>query len=411
MTANKNDARKIINALKNGVPPAIHPSSISTGRDRELEEMESCMDMISEGSGIFKIITGAYGSGKTFLMQHTKEIALEKGFIVSTITVDRSFKLNKLDDFYYYIMHNLYMEKANEKISFAEIFDIWISNLKHAPTGNQVATEINTVISTLDKYSATFSRAFYLYIKAQIAGNQEEMHVLSSWITGEKQIPHELKQKYSLVGKVEKTDTIDFLKGFSELVTLLGYPGLIILIDELDLIINERKDIRLNAYNNIKHLLDLSTGSMQYPIMFMLSGTDQLMTDEEKGFKQCDALAQRLGMDVHNYTSKSKDVRLPVITLGTIAFHDLIHITEKVYALYKTAYNLKMDISLESLKNWALIEFHQSKIDIKNLRTRDFIIKLTSVLDVIEQKQHKHIYNTELHLIEQDGSILFKNRL
>lgn len=408
---NKSDAKKIINALKNGVAPAIMPSSIATGREAEFEEINRCLDLVEEGSGVFKFITGPYGSGKTFMLQHTKENALKKGFVVSSLTIDRNFKLNKLDDLYYNIMHNLYIESNNNKVSFQELFEIWISNLKNAPVNNQVAMEINTVIATLDKYSATFSRAFLLYIKAQIKGNQEEMHVISSWISGEKQIPYELKSKYGLVGKVEKTDTLDFLMGFSELLALLGYPGLVIVIDELDLIINERKDIRLNAYNNIKHLLDLSTGSMQLPLFFMFSGTESLILDEEKGFRQCEALAQRIGMSIHRFSQKTADYRLPVLTLGTMAFSELIHITEKIYYLYSEAYDFTLEISLESLKNWSLIEFHQSKVDIKKLKTRDFVIKLTSVLDTMLQGKAKHIYNTELHLIEQGDKLLFKNRL
>ena len=168
MIINNVDARIIINALKNGGVPKNYIEDIIISRDLEVDEFKRNLDNLNMGIGSVKVILGNYGTGKTFLINAFKEIALRDDFVVSFLQIDRVFRMNKLDDFYYYIMHNLFVKNKEGLASFDNIFDIWIDNLKNAPDKMQSTNEINKVIKIMQKYNETFARALLNYIRSKI---------------------------------------------------------------------------------------------------------------------------------------------------------------------------------------------------------------------------------------------------
>ncbi len=367
-----NDASKIINALRNGVPPVGLTDHLIFGRQRELDEFNRCFSALKNGESIVKIITGEYGAGKSHLVNAVKSLALKEDYIIASFQVNDGFRLNKIDDLYYAIMHNLYMKDAHsEKTSFNEIFDLWIENLQTAPFPNRKRVEINAVCQELSKYNMNFARAFLMFMRGRIQRNQEMQNVTTAWLTGEKNIPYELKQKYDLVGHVDKTNTLDFLKAFSKLINLLGYNGLIIFIDELDQVISDRRDHRALAYNNLKHLIDLTTSGEMTHSMFVFSGTPDLLTDSEKGFMSLESLAQRLNLPL-DYTQL--DQRQTLIHLDRLSEEALLSLTNKLLELYK--------IQKEPTNELPSPQLLMDQIDVSTLKTtRSFITKAIQYLD------------------------------
>lgn len=411
MIINNVDARIIINALKNGGVPKNYIEDIIISRDVEVDEFKRNLDNLNMGIGSVKVILGNYGTGKTFLINAFKEIALRDDFVVSFLQIDRVFRMNKLDDFYYYIMHNLFVKSKEGLASFDNIFDIWIDNLKNSPDKMQSTNEINKVIKIMQKYNETFARALLNYIRSKIKNDNEMVAVISEWLSGEKNIPYDIKTKFNVIGFVNKSNTLDFLKAFSKLVNLLGYNGLVIVIDEIDLLINERSDIRKNAYENLKYLIDLTVSGDLVNTMFLLSGTEEIVNNEEKGFRSNIALSQRLGNAIDSYKSGLVDIRQPIVMLKDIELKDYISITEKIVVIYKKAFNTEIKITDESLKNWVLYTYHKDKIDINKLKIREFITRLITILDTIDQNPDNFVYNSNLDF-KMNGDIpIFKNIL
>ncbi len=411
MIINNVDARIIINALKNGGVPKNYIEDIIISRDLEVDEFKRNLDNLNMGIGSVKVILGNYGTGKTFLINAFKEIALRDDFVVSFLQIDRVFRMNKLDDFYYYIMHNLFVKNKEGLASFDNIFDIWIDNLKNAPDKMQSTNEINKVIKIMQKYNETFARALLNYIRSKIKNDIEMVAVISEWLSGEKNIPYDIKTKFNVIGFVNKSNTLDFLKAFSKLVDLLGYNGLVIVIDEIDLLINERSDIRKNAYENLKYLIDLTVSGDLVNTMFLLSGTEEIVNNEEKGFRSNLALSQRLGNAIDSYKSGLVDIRQPIVMLKDIEIKDYISITEKVVMIYKKAFNTEIKITDESLKNWVLYTYHKDKVDINKLKIREFITRLITILDTIDQNPDNFVYNSNLDFKMNGDRPIFKNIL
>lgn len=376
MRLTNEEALKLINTLRSGTSPVYHANDLMTGREPEIEDLRLSMQLLSKGAGSVKIISGEYGVGKSFLVNAFKEIALNEDFIISSFQINNGFRLNKIDDLYYAIMHNLYLKtRPTSKVSFDDIFDIWVDNLQNAPYSDRKRYEVNTVCQELSKFNMNFARAFLSFMRGRIQRNQEMMNVSCSWLTGERNIPYELKQKYDLVGAVDKTNTLDFLKAFIKLITLLDYKGLIVFIDEIDLVINDRIDIRQSAYNNLKHLIDLSTSGGMNNVMFVFSGTQEILTDQEKGFLSNTALSQRLNIN-RDHPLENKGNLLVLKPLDSVA---LLSLTHKIIKLYQQNVILPADIDDHEIFK---IIIHKLKAD--HMVTRHYITALIAYLDEIK---------------------------
>lgn len=411
MDLTKKEAKFVINALKNGGIPSNYLGKIIISRENELKEIKRCLLNTKEGIGSFKIVMGKYGSGKTFLNHLVMETALRNDYIVSFFQLDRSFRLNKLEDLYYYIMHNLYLETADGEAKFDDIFNLWIENLKSSPDNSQALKEVNFVIEEMKKYNETFARALLSYIRSKIKSDRLMTETISSWLSGEQHVPYELKKKFGVIGHVTKKNVFDFLKAFSRLVELLGYNGLVIIIDELDLLLNERKDIRKDAYNNLKHLIDLVVSGKLSKTMFFLAGGDVLLSDNEKGLRSCKALSQRLGKAIDQYDSSMTDFRQPIVKLTNISLEQYKKITDKIVLIYKKAFKINLNLTNESIKNWVLYSYKQEKRNIRQLEIREFITRLIEILDIIQQNPENYIYRNNLVLSFKNGKPIFKNML
>lgn len=375
----KNEALLLINSLRNGVALQKKNHLISVGRNEEVFEFKRCFDLLDSGASTVKFITGDYGSGKTFLYNQIKNMAIENNYVVSSFQLNQSFRLNKIEDMFYAIMHNLYIKNSpHGKTSFSEIFDLWIDKIQSSDNSDEKSLEINFVCSQLAKYNYSYARGFLTFMRGRINNNSEMINVSSSWLSGEANIPYESKQKYGLIGSADRTTSMDFIKAFTQLISLLDYNGLVIFIDELDLVMNDRADIRSTAYNNLKLLLDLTSSGELSKLMFVFTGTHQLFTDEIKGITSAKALSQRLG---HNHSfDQPYPIRGPIMKLNTISDREYLGLTSKIYDLYSVAYYINTANTLDDLVKLTISLHKDSPVT-----TRSFIISLISILDDIHQ--------------------------
>jgi len=411
MVMDTNDAKLVINALKNGGIPKKYIDEVIVGREAELNELKRNLNHLKMGAGSVKFILGSYGTGKSFLVHQLKRMATDDDFIVAMMQIDPGFRMNKLEDLYYYVMHHLYVKNTDGLATFDDIFEIWIDNLKNAPDKVQSTQEINKVIKRIQKYNDTFARALLNYVRSKIKNDEELTRAISSWLSGEKNIPYEMKKKFNVIGSIDKSNMFDFFKAFSKLAELLGYSGLVVIIDEIDLITNERSDIRRNAYENMKHLIDLTVSGDLVKTMFLFSGADSIVSNEEKGMLSNEALSQRLDISQNSYEDGFNNLRDSIIHLESLESKDHGQLTDNIVSIYRKAYDFKRDVNLESLKNWVLYTYHQEKRDIQKLKTREFIIRLIKILESIEQDPENHIYGTQLNLDINNKQPIFKNVL
>lgn len=73
----------LVNSLTAGVVPRIGLEHIAVGRKLEVASILQDMDNIAEGGAAFRLITGRYGSGKSFLLQMVRNYAMDRDFVVA----------------------------------------------------------------------------------------------------------------------------------------------------------------------------------------------------------------------------------------------------------------------------------------------------------------------------------------
>ncbi len=386
MHVSNEDALKLINALRSGATPLHHSEALATGRKEELDEFRRCLDLLEKGGGLVKIITGDFGVGKSFLVNTFKRLALDEDYVIADFQINNGFRLNKLEDLYYAIMHNLYLkDKPNMKASFDDIFDWWVKNLQTAPLEDRKRYEVNTVCQALSKYNMNYARAFLSFMRGRIQRNQEMMTIAGAWITGERNIPFALKQKYNLVGNVDKTNTLDFLKAFTKLVTLLDYKGLIVFIDEIDLVLHDRNDIRQTAYNNLKQLIDLSTSGEMSNIMFVFSGSQEIIEDSERGLLSNMPLSQRLNLTASGERPNALSSRQNILTLKSLDEASLLSLTQKIVQLYEQNTRVTFDSDAHTLFSTIMKDMPP-----KDMVTRHYVTKLIEHLDLLTAFKHDY---------------------
>lgn len=412
MEISRNDAVKLINSLKSGVAYETMADLLMVGRDDLLKEIDRQLDVIKDGGSAYKVITGDYGSGKTFLLNYMRKMAIDDDMVVAQLEIDRAFRFYNLEHLYYYIMHNLYIKDGGDKkTSFEDLFDRWILKLQTGENAAKAQSEITKVIEEISKHNATFGRAFLSYIKARIAGDHETMHAIEAWLTGEKNVPFAMKKRFEMVGSVTKLNALDFLRAFVKLITLLGYKGFVILVDEFDLVIDDRRDLREKSYYNMKYVIDALGNDNMKHIMWLFCGTTRLLDDREKGLPSAEALYQRIGEPIAKNRRDFVDYRQPVVHIDSIGYDDYKALAGKIVPIYKQAFEVRLTISPEALMNWALLTLVKEGKSYRSITSRLFVKKLLEILDIIEQNPRNHIFRTELISEIKEGKIQFKTRL
>lgn len=302
------------------------------------------------------------------------------------------------------------LEKGETQTSFEDLFDKWINKIRTHPN-QQASSEIKKILTSLEKYNESFARAMTAYIRARINDDAELASAIASWITGEENVPYHLKVKFDVVGNIDKMNVIDFLKAFIKLVNLLGFTGMIVLVDELELVMNERVDTRQKSYEIIRYFIDDCAMGELKNVMFVFAATNDLLNDSHKGIPSYEALSQRLGNPIDKKNSTLYDMRQPVLRLSKPSFDDYYNITQNVCRIYEELYGLKPKISMESIMNWTLCLYKEKDVELNQLNMRKYVMKLVEVLDIMEQHPHNSIFRTELKRIEKNNDVTFQNKV
>ncbi|MCT4632579.1 MAG: ATP-binding protein [Firmicutes bacterium] len=398
---------KIINSLKSGIVPSENFREFLVGRDDEKKELNRILDNIQSDVGSIKFITGAYGSGKSSLLKYVMEYGGNNNFLISKISLDRGFKFYKLEELYYHIMHGLYYKGKN--VSFDDLFTIWLDKVKE-DKNNKPYNYINNLIKEITTYNESFGRVFFSYIRAKISNSEEEMKVMSSWLSGEPNIPYKIKEKYGIKGSIDRNNSVDYLKCFCTLIEILGFSGMVILIDEVDVLLDERSDLRQKSFVGVKGFIDMTVNSEFKNCGLIFSGGERFFVDD-KGVKTYEALMQRLSYTEFTEKAGLMDYKKPVMWLRNIDLDSYYNLGEMIYTIYSSINDINLKISVPSVVNWVFLEYKKGKREFRDLTIRDFLIKYMEILDIISQNPENKIYTYELEASYNGREMKFKNRL
>jgi hypothetical protein len=118
------DAERVIESLRQGVPPAGFVRTFTVGRRRELTELEATLALPTGQRGAARLIRANYGSGKSHLLQVIREMALQAGYATALVTMDaeNGVRGNRMDQVLGAICRALEVPGARGR-SVAPLFD------------------------------------------------------------------------------------------------------------------------------------------------------------------------------------------------------------------------------------------------------------------------------------------------
>lgn len=386
--------KNILNAIRTGNVPAHGASSICMGRDNEINEFENLLEDVSEGKAFAKFINGEFGAGKSFFLKVIEDLAYEKNFAVSMVTVSNNMPFNKIDVVYKNVAGNL---ECKTGTSLEHFVTRWITGLKMdafnqssdpQEQNNIIRESISIDLTETRKINNSFANTIEKYNQLINAGDIETANAALAWLSGDSNIPFTTKRRFGIKGNIDKENAINYLKALSTFVSSIGYSGLVVLIDESEFIMNlANKKLRDIAYNYIRDILDgCSLGKFKNSL-YIFAGTPEWYEDPKVGVKTYGALYDRISDTLDG--GKNINTRKPIFNLRGFDKNDLKDVSKQMMEMHSVVYgwdaNKKFDPIMDEIIERAI---NDASLTEGEVTPRIFIKKFLEALDYVEQNQN-----------------------
>lgn len=347
-------AQSLISGLSRGSAPldAVEWFHVEVGdRCRWLEDIQRDLDgYIREGGSKVRFLKGFFGDGKTHFLSMVRKMARDRGYLVSYVNAEEA-PLHKFEKVYGQIVERLEKADCSEQ-TLRRLLDGWVEERHRALSteeveeeaiGRRIGTEIREFATGLVGASQNFRSALFRYWEnAALMPDdrpwEEENELILRWFSGET-VSLAVMRKLGVYSRIDKNTSKEAFRSMAALVRALGASGLVILIDELELITFQNRRVQDAAYSTLRQLIDSADGGGDtHPPegIFVLGAATPEMFEEE-GFKKYPALWDRvapgltgsllrtLGLDEKPWINPSAVVidldlaRLDQLALGEIA--------------------------------------------------------------------------------------------
>ncbi len=313
---------KDLDLLKKGEPP-IHPDvlkAITIGRELWLDFFNEyhLYNFIYQGGSKVKVVVGSEGSGKTHLLRCIEQDARDQGYATVFFSLrDYQFKLNDLPTLYKTIVSHIDQEELIRGLCRKTASVLGYDRIKYdgserllpqmVEDGMMQVTaekEIRNTTSQVFKdadFGSSFSAFAYTVVKERmIRGQNGTLSTALRWLSGEKLERHERQSTY-LFEKLQKSNARYWLNSLIRLLKLAGWNGLVVLIDDVDVITSRSPETAHYYYtpNAIKDVCEIirqliDDTELLNSFVLILSGRYPMLEDEKRGFKSYEALWMRL---------------------------------------------------------------------------------------------------------------------
>lgn len=399
---NRREASAVLNSLMAGVVPRIGLRHIAVGRQMEVNAFLQDLLTIEEGGASFRLISGQYGSGKSFLLQMIRNYAMERNFVVADADLSPERRLIGTKGqglaTYRELMQHLSTLVRPEGGAVEAILQKWISSLQMTvikeygfPTGSPeiveaVSEKIGEVMLELSEmaYGFAFTSVIEAYWRGMKTGEEALKQFALRWLRGEFSTKTEARQKLSVDCIIDDQSWYEFLKLFARFVSKTGYKGLLIFLDEgVNLYKISHKQARDSNYEKILTIFnDTMQGKAQHIGVF-LSGTPQFIYDERRGLFYYEALRSRLAENRFE-AQGFVDYTSPVIKLNQLSIEEIYLLLERLCELHSSyfAYSCRLGEAELTL----FIQMMYSRVGAKQFLTpREITRDFLGLLNILQQ--------------------------
>lgn len=324
MEINEND----YTALIEGKTPtsAGFSLSVNTGferltdclRDRYLNEF------VKEGGSRIKFVSGRPGCGKTHFMRILAEEGRKSGYQVVTFSA-KDVWLHDFKEIYTAIV-----QRCDLDACLCQTAKRVIQNMGYNPDAVPEDTNFMTYLSGIGEGDALNRRAIRMELKHVFLNNprmdnnfglacsmlvggilghpvleDRNREILKNWLLGNQEIKTPMLRAIGLAPvRITKYNARHMLRSLNELLTISGRTGLLVLIDDLDILLGQSgtetihytKMRREDTYESIRQLID-EIDSL-HKIMFVFAFDRCFLDNENTGIKSYQALWMRIQNEI-----------------------------------------------------------------------------------------------------------------
>jgi len=247
------EARKVIEALRSGIPSRTIGGYFGAARAELLAEMSEWLDAQAGGG---KIITGNYGEGKTHLLNTVFCMAQNKNMAVSMVSLSRETPFNNLCLIYKKVAQNTYLPGRSQP-GFCHLLD-------------QLSPGNMTELQLYGAKSLQTDKLYFLLKAYCNTDNPEIRFALQTDLQGDFVAISKLRKIYKDIFAEKITFSTSFVKTkhvwdyfqlLNRLFALSGLRGWIILFDEAEHIGRLGRKSRFGAYSNMAKFLSSDVNS------------------------------------------------------------------------------------------------------------------------------------------------------
>lgn len=391
---NRRESSALINSLTAGVVPRIGLRHIAVGRQNEVNAFLGDLTTIEDGGAAFRLVSGQYGSGKSFLLQMIRNNAMERNFVVADADLSPERRLTGTKGqgmaTYRELMQHLSTLTRPEGSALEAVLQKWISGLQVAVSRElslrpgspeiieAVSERIADVLAELCEmtYGFAFSIVLDCYWRGMKTGNEELKQSALRWLRGEFNTKTEAKRHLPVDCIIDDQSWYEFLKLFALFISKAGYKGFLVFLDEgVNLYKITHKQARDSNYEKILTIFnDTMQGKAQHIGVF-LSGTPQFIYDERRGLFNYEALRSRLS-DNRFSSQGFVDYTSPIIKLNQLSPEEIYLLMERLCELHSSHYSYTCSLGsaqLSTFLNLVVSRLGADQLLTPREITRDFL--------------------------------------
>lgn len=388
---NQDLATRIIESLRAGIPTRDSTRNLISASSPLHKKFAGDLEQLANSQGVPKgrLIWGQFGQGKTHELTSLEHRAIDRGFAVSRVTINRQLSGQRLDYLYTKLAASMRTPDSN------------LFGIRHVLDKKKIEDLPDSKIQKPDRYIHPLPA---IILETYFRSPAEYQDILYNALLGSQVPLVEIKRIYrnnftlsfpKFPAKFAPTKhSKSYFELMADILKWCGYQGWVILIDEIELIHRLSKLGRMQAYQNLNWLLNWS-GSQTFPIYTVGSVTDSLislwLTPQGRGkLPDTDLIPTLAGERVdaeseqamkHFFEYAQDDELCPFIE--RMSENDLKDLLTKIAEIHGISYGWEPDVDVSSvIKSQGnspirlYIRALMETLDMRYLGDRDFVPQL-----------------------------------
>lgn len=300
---------EIVGALRRGTVPQSGLDVLAVGLEAFASTLDEELGAVAAGRGGFKAVRGEYGTGKTFFGRWLQERARARGFAASEVQINETeTPLHRLETVYRRLVERLGTADTPAG-AFRSVIDGWFYALEQdvlAQDGAgehdeqallaQTETLMEQRLAAIAKSAPAFSAVLRAYRRALAAGDGALADGLIAWLAGQPNVAAGIKRAAGIKGDLDHFGAANFLAGLLIILRDSGFPGLLLVLDEVETLQRMRADTRERGLNALRQWID-EIDAGRYPGLYLVVTGTPAFFDGPQGVQRLPPLAQRLHVD------------------------------------------------------------------------------------------------------------------